>query len=620
MGVPAPGSAAAKGGLDFEGAKFGVINSLRTGNPLWDMVIAMLVPLMFKFLLDGSQIIVPYFKKLLARLYKLPESKFSRTIKIEQIRNHNGHLVSLGDDNRNTVLMKALTLYLANQSIKFRSAEVSLLAVASRRYNVDSDDENEDGDSRSEVGQLRKNYRLARCVPEKTWVEVDEDVEYFKETLENDNGDGGSEGNSARLSKSKILVHLRALTEEKVDAFLDKAYLWHLSELRKMQDNSRYMYELVQGRGKPTKNDDDEAIVARTYRRFRLSSQKTFASIFFPEKEALLLMVDHFQKRTGKYAIPGYPHKLGLMLYGPPGTGKTSLIKALAHHTQRSIVNVPLARINTNAELTEVMFDNRYQVLGQEVPIKLRFKDKIFVMEDIDAIASIVHRRYCQEARTSAAAEMQEVSSDTPDGSSVPATAGSAKATAAEQGVSTLLQVMQAAVAPSKPTSSLERSFWVEGADLLNLSGILNALDGVVDSPGRILVMTTNHPEKLDSALIRPGRIDKKFLLTYLIGEQAVKMVAHYYQAAVEDQEAQLVRSIVDGSEGGMALEMTPARLEQLCAEHETLAKLIEAMEDLVLQALSVRLPLRRLMTKSNSVPVEDMLAPGEVMLGPKKW
>jgi chaperone BCS1 len=46
--------------------------------------------------------------------------------------------------------------------------------------------------------------------------------------------------------------------------------------------------------------------------------------------------------------------------------------------------------------------------------------------------------------------------------------------------------------------------------DELNLSGLLNVLDGVVDTPGWIVVMTTNHPELLDPALIRPGRIDKK--------------------------------------------------------------------------------------------------------------
>ena len=51
--------------------------------------------------------------------------------------------------------------------------------------------------------------------------------------------------------------------------------------------------------------------------------------------------------------------------------------------------------------------------------------------------------------------------------------------------------------------------------DRLNLSGLLNVLDGVVDTPERIVVMTTNHPEILDPALIRPGRIDQKLLLGY---------------------------------------------------------------------------------------------------------
>lgn len=46
--------------------------------------------------------------------------------------------------------------------------------------------------------------------------------------------------------------------------------------------------------------------------------------------------------------------------------------------------------------------------------------------------------------------------------------------------------------------------------------GLLNVLDGVVDTPGRIVVVTTNVVDCLDEALIRPGRIDKKILLDYM--------------------------------------------------------------------------------------------------------
>jgi chaperone BCS1 len=44
----------------------------------------------------------------------------------------------------------------------------------------------------------------------------------------------------------------------------------------------------------------------------------------------------------------------------------------------------------------------------------------------------------------------------------------------------------------------------------VTLSGLLNALDGVASQEDRVLIMTTNHPEKLDHALTRPGRVDLK--------------------------------------------------------------------------------------------------------------
>ena len=50
----------------------------------------------------------------------------------------------------------------------------------------------------------------------------------------------------------------------------------------------------------------------------------------------------------------------------------------------------------------------------------------------------------------------------------------------------------------------------------LSLSGLLNAIDGTFARDGRILIMTTNHPDKIDPALIRPGRIDLKEHIGYL--------------------------------------------------------------------------------------------------------
>jgi SpoVK/Ycf46/Vps4 family AAA+-type ATPase len=44
--------------------------------------------------------------------------------------------------------------------------------------------------------------------------------------------------------------------------------------------------------------------------------------------------------------------------------------------------------------------------------------------------------------------------------------------------------------------------------ETLDLSFLLNLLDGTLEANGRILIITTNFPERIDRALIRPGRID----------------------------------------------------------------------------------------------------------------
>ena len=53
-------------------------------------------------------------------------------------------------------------------------------------------------------------------------------------------------------------------------------------------------------------------------------------------------------------------------------------------------------------------------------------------------------------------------------------------------------------------------------SSIVNFSDVLNVIDGVCSAHGRILITTTNHIEKLDPALIRPGRIDLKVELGYV--------------------------------------------------------------------------------------------------------
>lgn len=77
--------------------------------------------------------------------------------------------------------------------------------------------------------------------------------------------------------------------------------------------------------------------------------------------------------------------------------------------------------------------------------------------------------------------------------------------------------------------SSMKTDSRYQGMNTVTFSGLLNALDGVVSSDGRIVFMTTNYIERLDQALLRPGRVDVKEFITYATADQAYQAFKHFY-------------------------------------------------------------------------------------------
>ena len=67
------------------------------------------------------------------------------------------------------------------------------------------------------------------------------------------------------------------------------------------------------------------------------------------------------------------------------------------------------------------------------------------------------------------------------------------------------------------------------GAYSMTFAGILEALDGITSAQGRIVFMTTNHPEKLDPALVRPGRVDFSMEFKSADKEQIVRLLERFY-------------------------------------------------------------------------------------------
>jgi mitochondrial chaperone BCS1 len=98
----------------------------------------------------------------------------------------------------------------------------------------------------------------------------------------------------------------------------------------------------------------------------------------------------------------------------------------------------------------------------------------------------------------------------------------------------------------------------------ISFSGLLNALDGVAAQEGRIVVLTTNHRERLDPALIRPGRIDKQLELGNASAQQAAELLLRFYP---QDHAlaAQLQREYAL-----RGLQLSPARIQQALISAES--------------------------------------------------
>lgn len=99
-----------------------------------------------------------------------------------------------------------------------------------------------------------------------------------------------------------------------------------------------------------------------------------------------------------------------------------------------------------------------------------------------------------------------------------------------------------------------------DGYNIISFSGILNALDGMGRKHNLITFMTTNHPERLDPALLRPGRVDMQVNFKHASEEQIRMMVEKFLPTQVE-HVAIIVKKAI-------ALKCTTAVLQKFFFDH----------------------------------------------------
>ncbi|CAL5083258.1 unnamed protein product [Urochloa decumbens] len=252
-------------------------------------------------------------------------------------------------------------------------------------------------------------------------------------------------------------------------------------------------------------------------------------------KNAVVADLDRFIKRREYYRRIGKAWKRGYLLYGPPGTGKSSLVAAMANYLRFNLYDLDPSHVPSNSDLQRLL---------------LGMAKSILVVEDIDCC-------FTAKSRESVAQYPYITYDDADD--------------AEDDDASDSSQDPKPKIACVSGAPTKE-----EG---ITLSGLLNFIDGLWSTSGeeRIIIFTTNYKDRLDPALLRPGRMDMHIYMGYCCWEAFKTLAKNYF--LVDDHA--LFPEIQELLE---KVEVTPAEVSEMLLRSEdadvALQGLVEFLQD----------------------------------------
>ena len=342
-------------------------------------------------------------------------------------------------------------------------------------------------------------------------------------TSTNMNSGSGSNGGHSSIVQI-IEVYSFTKTTDQLRNFLDNIKQKYAINVKNKLGNKRYYFNMhplivpmdIDKRKDLSRLPPNFAFVMKHFQ-----TNRKFSNLFGKDIETIRNRVNFFCKNRKWYDEKGIPYTLGLLLSGSPGTGKTSTIKCLANETNRHICNVNLNNDMTKTQLENLFFSENLNVMnpmtGQAETYCIPLDQRIYVLEDVDCQSDIVMER---------ALKNENKNNDKED----------------------------------RDTDKTVLEHY-EDKHKVDLSFLLNLLDGVLENPGRIVIMTSNFPDMLDSALIRPGRIDVIAKFRNCSNATILQMLEFFYDTQLSTEDAERIQNLKEEI-------ITPAEMSKVMFEN----------------------------------------------------
>jgi chaperone BCS1 len=328
----------------------------------------------------------------------------------------------------------------------------------------------------------------------------------FSEEATNDK----EKGTTSKIDNIEIVLYSYESSLATMKNYIDNMTTRYLETIEKNRNNKRFIYTIVKTKYEETRFE--------CWKESYFETTRAFENMFFEGKNEVLEKLDFFLQNREWYYSKGIPYTIGFGLHGPPGTGKTSFIKSLAKYTNRHIIVLSLKLIKTQRQLQSFFYEDRYNENNKRGSIG--FDNKIIVIEDIDAQGDIVLDRSKKKSGVPAI-DFTKITEKTNVGDVIKTIMENEK----EEDKKLLSTVM-------KPQDD----------EPITLDDILNLWDGIEETSGRILVISSNHYNELDPALTRPGRIDVSVEMNNASREIIAEIYKHLYEKRINTKSLSKVK------------------------------------------------------------------------------